>query len=161
MPAPLLERTLMDVRQRPMNMRLSFAVLCVLFCGLAASPADTPADTPANRLAAAREYLKAAPPAEMIESTVAQLASRLPENRREEFRKALAKVLSSEHLEEITLRAIVKHFTVREIKALTAFYGSPEGRSISKKFAAYMSDVMPAIQQEVNEALEELEHGRP
>jgi len=142
-------------------MRFSFMFVCVLLCGPAAWAADAPADTPANRLAAAREYLKAAPPAEMIESTVAQLAARLPENRRDEFRKALAKVLSSEHLEEITLQAIVKHFTVKEIKALTAFYGSPEGRSISKKFTAYMADVMPAIQQEVNEALEELEHAHP
>ncbi len=116
-------------------------------------PSRAAADTPANRLAAADRYLKAVPPIEMIKETVDQLAARLPEDRREEFRAVLAEVFHSEHIEEITRKAIVKHFTVKEIDALAAFYGSPEGRSISKKFNAYMADVMPVIQEELAAAM--------
>ena len=116
------------------------------------------ADTPANRLAAAQKYLRAVPPMEMVQESLDQLAAKLPEDRREEFRKALAKVLESERIEKITLDAIVKHFTVREINALAAFYGSPEGRSIGKKFSAYMADVMPSIQEEVSKVVGDL-HG--
>ncbi len=116
-------------------------------------PTAAVADTPRNRLAAAQRYLKAVPPMEMVKENVDQLAARLPEDRREEFREALAKVLESERMEKITLDAIVKHFTVREINALAAFYGSAEGRSIGKKFSAYMADVMPLIQEEVSKTL--------
>ena len=42
---------------------------------------------------------------------------------------------------------------VKEINALAAFYASPEGRSITKKFGAYIADVMPAIQEEMAQAM--------
>jgi hypothetical protein len=123
---------------------------------LVSAPAQTVPDTPANRLAAAQRYLKAVPPMEMVGETLNQLASQIPEERREEFKEALTQVVTSARIEKITMDAIVKHFTVREINALTAFYGSPEGRSISKKFTAYMADVMPAIQQELSDVIEKI-----
>ncbi|MCC7173599.1 MAG: DUF2059 domain-containing protein [Bryobacterales bacterium] len=133
--------------------------MLICLCSLAAAllgqtkPATAVADTPANRLAAARRYLKAVPPLEMVQDSVDRLTAQLPEDQRAEFREALARVLQSERIEKITLDAIVKHFTVREINALAAFYGSSEGRSISKKFSAYMADVMPAVQQELSKVL--------
>ena len=114
------------------------------------------ADTPANRLAAAKRYLKAVPPSEMVADTLDRVADQVPAERREEFKKALAKVVSSERIEALTLQAVTKHFTVKEINALTAFYGSPEGRSITKKFSAYMADVMPVIQQELSKVVGEV-----
>lgn len=115
------------------------------------------ADTKENRIAAAKRYLKAVPPDEMLANTVELVAAQLPADRREEFKSALRKVLKSEHIEEITLNAVVRHFTVREINALSAFYSSPEGRSITRKFGAYMSDVMPALQEELEEAVKVIE----
>ena len=85
----------------------------------------------------------------------------MPEERREEFKKALVKVVKAERLENITLEALVKHFTVKEIDALAAFYGSPEGRSITKKFGAYLADVMPAIQEELAGAIEAIQKEVP
>ena len=114
------------------------------------------ADTPANRLAAAKRYLKAVPPSEMVADTLERVAGQIPEDRREEFKKALSKVVSSARIEALTLEAVTKHFTVKEINALAAFYGSPEGRSITKKFGAYMADVMPTIQEELSGAVEEI-----
>ena len=118
--------------------------------------AQTAPDTPANRAAAAQRYLKAVPPMELVADTVDRVASQVPEDRREEFNQALAKVVKSERIEKLTRDALVKHFTVREINALTAFYGSPEGRSITKKFGAYLADVMPAMQEELSSAIEEI-----
>jgi len=142
--------------------RTALYVLLVAICCSAAPPAgrDLPMDTPANRKAAAERYLKAVPPGEMIEDTIQRLAVQLPENRREEFRHALAEVLNSQRLEKITMEAVVKHFTVREIRALEAFYSSPEGRSINKKFGAYLADVTPKIQEELRRALEEFPSGK-
>ncbi len=118
--------------------------------------AQTLPDTPANRAVAAQRYLKAVPPTELVADTLDRVAAQVPEDRREEFKKALAKVVKSERIEKLTREALVKHFTVREINALTAFYGSPEGRSITKKFGAYLADVMPAMQEELSSAIEEI-----
>jgi hypothetical protein len=113
-------------------------------------------DTPANRRIAAQRYLKAVPATDLVTETVDRVASELPVDRREEFKQALAKVVKAERIEKITQDALVKHFTVKEINALAAFYGSAEGRSITKKFGAYLADVMPAIQEELSGAMEEI-----
>jgi len=113
-------------------------------------------DTPATRMAAAKRYLAAVPVGDTVTDTVNRVAGEVPEERRAAFKKALVKVVSAERLEQITLEALVKHFTAREIDALTAFYGSPEGRSITRKFGAYLADVMPAIQEELGKAIEEI-----
>ena len=133
-----------------------FLALAWAWLGNSAVGAQNAPDTPANRMAAARRYLKAVPPAELVGDTVERVASELPADRREEFKQALAKVVKAERIEKVTLDALVKHFTVKEIDALAAFYGSPEGRSISKKFGAYLADVMPAIQEELSGAMEEI-----
>ena len=136
--------------------------LCViLLAGGMTVAGQTSADTPANRRVAAQRYLKAVPATDLVADTVERVAGQLPEERREEFKKALVKVVKAERLENITLEALVKHFTVKEIDALAAFYGSPEGRSITKKFGAYLADVMPAIQEELAGAIEAIQKEVP
>ena len=131
-------------------------LLLLVACGAFSGLAQVVPDTPANRLAAAKRYLKAVPPATMVADSVNRVVDQVPAERREVFRQALSKVISSDHIEKITLDAVIKHFTVKEINALTAFYASPEGRSITKKFGAYIADVMPAIQDELAMAVEEI-----
>ena len=111
-------------------------------------------DNPENRATAAKHYLKAMPPKEMLQS----LATRVVPNLPEKDRKAFVEVMESADLEKaadrITLEGLVKNFTVGELNAMTAFYGSPEGKSASKKFGPYMMGVMPQIQQEVKKAMD-------
>jgi len=57
--------------------------------------------------------------------------------------------------------AMVKHFTTDELKALADFYGSPVGKSAMQKFGAYMADVMPAIQAEMQKAQAKLNQSAP
>jgi hypothetical protein len=131
-------------------------LLLCLACGAFSVFAQVVPDTPANRLAAAKRYLKAVPPAGMVTDSIDRVVGQVPEERRAEFKQALDKVIKSDRIEKITLDAVVKHFTVKEINALTAFYASPEGRSITKKFGAYLADVTPAIQEELALAVEEI-----
>jgi hypothetical protein len=131
-------------------------LLLLVACGAFSGLAQVVPDTPANRLAAAQRYLKAVPPASMVADSVNLAAGQVPPQRREEFKEALSKVINSNRIEKITLDALTKHFTVKEINALTAFYASPEGRSITKKFGAYIADVMPAMQEELALAVEEI-----
>lgn len=112
-------------------------------------------DTPENRTAAAERYLKAMPPKDMLQGLAARVAPNLPEK----DRAAFVEVMKSPDLEKaasrITMEGLVKNFTVGELNAMTAFYGSPEGQSASKKFGPYMMGIMPQIQQEVKKAMDE------
>jgi len=119
--------------------------------------ADTP-DTYGNRLAAARSYLEIMPMKDMMRNMAAESAKNLPKNIRPSYIQYMTKTVRVEVLESASLASMAKHFTVRELKALTAFYGSPEGRSAIKKFGIYMADVTPVIQQEMLRAQQQLEY---
>ena len=112
-------------------------------------------DNPENRTAAAERYMKAMPPKDMLQGLATRVAPNLPEK----DRTAFVEVMNSADLEtaasRITMEGLVKNFTVGELNAMTAFYGSPEGQSASKKFGPYMMGIMPQIQQEVKKAMEE------
>lgn len=110
--------------------------------------ADVP-DTHGNRLVAARRYLDVASMKDMMRDAVNETAKNLPENSRQPFIQYMNKSLRIDVLEGAALASMAKHFTVKELEALAAFYGSPEGRSAMKKFGAYMGDLMPVIQQEL------------
>jgi hypothetical protein len=112
-------------------------------------------DNPEYRTAAAERYLKTMPPKEMLEN----LATRVSPNLPEKDRAAFVEVMGSADLEKaasrITMEGLVKNFTVGELNAMTAFYGSPDGKGAVKKFGLYMAGVMPQIQQEVKKAMDE------
>jgi hypothetical protein len=114
-------------------------------------------DNPENRLVVAKRFINIMPPKEMLHG----MATRVVQNLPEKDRKVFLEVMSSKNMEEaanrITLNALVKNFTVGELNAMVAFYGSPEGQSAYKKFAHYMGEMMPQIQQEVKKEMAEAE----
>ncbi|MFA5111194.1 MAG: DUF2059 domain-containing protein [Desulfobaccales bacterium] len=129
-------------------------LLVVLLVVLTAACSDTRSakslpDNPENRTAVAKRYLEIMKPKDMLEGVAKKVAPTLPENNREAFMK----VMNSPELEQAThrimLAALVKDFTVAELNAMVAFYGSPEGQSAYKKFVPYMGEIMPLIQAEV------------
>jgi hypothetical protein len=135
---------------------LGLLVLLVSSFSGAAFAADIP-DTHGNRLAAARSYLEVVSMKDMMRDMVAESAKNLPENVRPSYVQYMTKAIRVEVLESTALASMAQHFTVKELKALATFYGSPEGRSAMKKFGAYMADVMPVIQQEMLRAQQQLE----
>ncbi len=143
----------------------SLLLLLVLLAAAACSEQKAPqpvaaptavADSEENRLAAAKQYLEVSPPQEMLTEMTGKVVKMLPEK----SQKVFLEVMQSKSLQEatynITLKALVKHFTVSELKAMSAFYGSPEGRAIHKKFGDYMTDVMPQVNKEVLAALQKV-----
>jgi hypothetical protein len=112
-------------------------------------------DNPENRTAAAERYLKAMPPKEMLQGLAARVTSNLPEKDRAAFVEVMGSADLEKATSRITMEGLVKNFTVGELTAMTAFYGSPEGQSAAKKFGPYMAGVMPQIQQEIRKAMDE------
>ena len=52
---------------------------------------------------------------------------------------------------------LVKVFTADELKALADFYSAPLAKAAMAKMGAYMSEVVPAIEKEVDAATEKAE----
>lgn len=121
----------------------------------AQAPATTP-DTPENRRSAALRYMGTVPTEPILADMIAELAKRVPDDKRAQFVELMRKGVPLDRIDALTLTSLVKHFTVAELDALTAFYGSPEGKSVMKKFGVYMGEMLPAIQAEVLRALQQV-----
>jgi hypothetical protein len=120
----------------------------------AAAPAG---DSEENRQAAAKQYLEVAPPQELLTEMSAKVVKMLPEKSQKVFLEVMQSKSLQESTYNITLKALVKHFTVNELHAMSAYYGSPEGKSIRKKYGDYMADVMPEVNKEVIAALQKVQ----
>ena len=117
------------------------------------APSESAEDTPQSRRQAAERYLKVVPPQELIKDTAENVATNLPEAKRGPFVEAMTKQLDLQKLNQVMIDSMVNRFTVKEINALADFYGSPEGRSVMKKFGLFMADVTPAIEAETRKAI--------
>src|SRR5689334_2239269 len=115
-----------------------YHVALILFLCLSAGPllAD-PADTPENRRQEANRYLQATPPKQMFADMADKMAMNMPPADRQKFKETLTSALDVDALTKAMTDAMVKHFTVQELKALADFYGSPVGKSAMGKFGAY------------------------
>lgn len=104
--------------------------------------------------AAAQAYLDAYPVGELMGDMTEAMTEQAPPAQQEQVRAALDNV-RTDTLEAAMRRSMVTHFSASELRALAAFYGSPEGRRVMDKMPEYMADVMPEIQQEVMRAASE------
>ena len=127
-----------------------------LFAALAA--AGDRSDMPENRIEAAKTYLELVPVERMAENVARNIMLIIPEEKRELFRKGVSEGLAEAGIEDIMVKIVAKHFSASEIDAMTAFYGSPEGKAIERKLPGYTADislhVIPIIRQSVTEVME-------
>jgi hypothetical protein len=118
-------------------------------------------DTPETRRREAERYLQVIPPKALFEDMADKMAANLPADRREQFKHTMTADLDIAALTKAMSDAMVKHFTTEELKALADFYGSPVGKSAMQKFGAYMADVVPAIQAEMQKAEAKMNQSAP
>jgi hypothetical protein len=127
------------------------ALALIAACGQQkTAPAKAPsADNPENRQAAAKQYLEIAPPQELLHDMTAGVSERLPEKLRQPFAQVIASQSLKDAVYQVDLKALVKHFTPNELQAMTAFYSTPEGKSIRQKYSAYMAEVIGGTNMEI------------
>jgi len=127
--------------------------LCILILAAACTEKSTPtgpvADTPENRQAAAKRYLEAVPPQELLQNITGSMLMRMPEATKKKFQEALDDKNLLKKTYDICEKGLIKNFTPDEMNAMTAFFGSPPGKSARNKFNPYMRDIMPEINKEV------------
>jgi hypothetical protein len=142
------------MRSRTWVLRLAVSWLILGGAVVRCQPAG---DSQEDRLAAAQRYARVAAPEEMLDSATREIAKSLPEEQREDFIRFMSKSLDVESLKRQMIDIMAKHFTTNELNALASFYGSPEGKSVLKKFGPYMADVMPMLQHVMLEAAQKFQ----
>ena len=131
-----------------MNKSIAATAAILLFC----SSAWALDNTSANRGQQADRYLEAMPAREMLADLIAWETKDLPADAKRDFTHLVTKETDMRPVERAMKKALVKHFTADELKALADLYCSPFGKSAMKKLHVYMADVSPVIQAEVQKA---------
>src|SRR5438270_11355410 len=142
-------------------MRKQTFTLTILILFISCGFAFSAPDTPETRRHEAERYLQATPPKALFEDMAEKMAANLPPDQREQFQKLMTSQLDIAALTKAMIDSMVKHFTTEELKALADFYGSPVGKSAMQKFGAYMADIMPAVQAEMQKAQAKLNQSAP
>lgn len=134
--------------------RLGLGFFC-LFVALGIPAADID-DTPATRMAAAQKYFEAMDFTALMDGSLRAGLQGVPEEKKGELFALTKKHLDYGRLTQLALAAMVKNFTTKELNALAAFYGSPEGKSAIAKYPAYLGDILPPLQVELQRAIADI-----
>jgi hypothetical protein len=127
-------------------------LLCLGLLTAFSAPALALDDTPQNREQEAARYLASVPPEDVTAGMVQNMVESLPGEQQKTFIAATQKNLNLAAIKTATQAGLVKVFTADELKALADFYSSPLAKSAMGKMGAYMSQVMPEIEKEVDAA---------
>jgi hypothetical protein len=132
-----------------------FLVMLVSACSDAkqGQSAKSLPDNPENRTTVAKHYLEVMPTKNMLQAIASRAVQGFPEKDRKPFMEIMGSPDVEKEANRLMLDELVKNFTVGELNAMVAFYGSPEGQSAIKKFGPLMAAVMPQIQQIVKKDL--------
>jgi hypothetical protein len=132
-------------------------LLCLgLFIG-SSIPAFAMEDTPQNRAQEAARYLQAVPPEGAANDMAKSISQSLPEKQQAAFLAAMQKNIDVAGIKTAAQAGLVKVFTADELKALADFYSAPLAKAAMAKMGTYMSEVVPAIEKEVDAATEKAE----
>jgi hypothetical protein len=112
-------------------------------------------DNQENRLIEAKRVIEVLPPKQLLQGLAHRIEPSIPEKDRKMFMEVMNSKNVEESTNKIVLDALVKDFTVGELRAMVSFYGSADGHSAYTKFPNYMADIMPKIHQEVKIAYAE------
>lgn len=129
---------------------LVLAVLAVLsgaslFAMRAAAQDAAPGTAPsAEALEAAKAYLAIVPAEEEVNAGLEDMLSRVDVSQRVLARSLAEKSIDMNKLKADAAVATAQIFTVDEIKAMTAFFGSEEGKAIRSKMQVY-NDAMQNV----------------
>ena len=134
------------------------ALISVLILALALCPLPALAqDGVAERKAAAERYMAVLPMSRVFEDMYTAMAKQLPSDQQSAFILQMKEAVRADVIEGIAREAMLKIFTAEELNALADFYGSKNGYSVMRKFGSYMAIVMPALGEELNRALQQIQ----
>ncbi len=120
----------------------AFATGTPAAAGTAAAPAPS-----AERMALAKKYIDTVPVEAEVKAAVEKLSSSVAPEQRVLYRSIADSSIDFQRLRSEATTAIAAMFTEDEIKAMTTFFGSPEGKAIRAKMPAYEARMQPVMME--------------
>jgi len=143
------------------TMKAVFFTFCLSFMILYSLPSlsQQEAGTLEQRTALAEKMHVIRPLDLQIERSIGQLAERYPPDVRAKFVRKMNEVFNKEEIEKVSVKAMAETFSVTELEAMVAYYGSDEGQSAQEKMIVYQSLVQPELRRKIDQALMQLRTG--
>lgn len=141
---------------------------CLVFPASAQETPAEPATAPSpsvipdmdQRVALAEKMHDIWPVRPKVEEALDIAAQSFPEDERAAFKAGMRKAIKYDQLEEESIAAMAKIFTVPELQKMVDFYGSPEGRAVSAKTGDYAEMLQPVMTKMLDQALLQVRTGR-
>lgn len=112
-----------------------------------------------ERLELSRKMHEIWPVRPKIESALEQITEQIPQQERLKFKAGMRKAIQFDAVEVASVNAMADIFTAEELKAMIAFYGSKEGRSVSHKTSDYERALEPIMIKMMDKALMDVKVG--
>jgi hypothetical protein len=128
-------------------------VLALLVPSLAFAGETVSANELKERIKFATEFHDVRPIRKAIDQDIQKYAETLPESDRENFMRFIQIRIDYDKIEELSIKTMAEIYTVPELKAMIAYFGSPEGKSAEAKGPLYTSRVAPEITRAIDAAL--------
>ena len=116
-------------------------------------------DDLSKRLELARQMHEIWPIRPKVENALDIAAQNFPEPERLSFKARMRQAVEFDALEQASIDAMVDIFTVEELQAMVAFYGSKAGRSVSHKTGDYEQELQPILVEMLDKALMDTRFG--
>lgn len=122
---------------------------------------ETAADDPTyeRRLELARQMHEIWPTRLKVEKALNHAASKMPVQNRAAFKSGMRQAIKYKLLEEDSIDAMVKVFTVEELEAMVEFHGSEIGRAVNSKIDLYQAEIAPSFTRMMDKALMDVKTG--
>lgn len=114
-----------------------------------------------ERLKYAAAFQDVRPVRDVINESFETVSLTLPEAEREEFMRFVQLRVDYDKIEELSIKTIAELYTVPELKAMIAYYGSQDGKTAEAKAASYTDKISPEITKVIDAALMDAKYGPP
>lgn len=112
-----------------------------------------------ERLNLSRKMHEIWPVRPKVETALDIFAEQIEPQERASFKAAMRKAIKFKALEEASVDAMADIFSIKELEAMIAFYGSKEGRSVSHKTGDYEKALEPVLIEMIDKALLNVKFG--
>jgi uncharacterized protein len=138
--------------------KMLFFIILLLSIALVTNAQET---CPKDKTDAINEYMMVNSIDDLMDQMLVEVLKKIPKENHDIYKTIWKSSVDKIEMKRVMLSTICKNFSIGEIKALTQFYGSPEGKSVMKKMPQYTAELMPyyiaVTQRAMQKLIEELE----
>jgi len=131
---------------------LLLAIVCFAFSAGVVF-ADSATDDKAERIRLSKDLHDIRNIRERINATILDAANTIPPADREDFQRYVQLKVNYDALEEKSIQYAAEVYTVPELKAMIAYFGSPDGQSAEAKGATFSGKIAKDITAEIDAAI--------